>query len=42
MAERILAYRKEVGRFASAEDLTQVSGIGEKKFARMQPYLRVH
>jgi competence protein ComEA len=41
MAERILAYRKEIGRFTSPDQLMDVSGIGEKKLARMQPFVRV-
>ncbi len=41
MAERVLAYRKENGGFRSVEDLLNVSGIGEKKFAKMQPFVRV-
>jgi len=41
MAERLIAFRKENGGFKSAEDLLQVSGIGEKKFARLQPFVRV-
>lgn len=42
MAERILAFRKENHGFQSPEDLMSVSGIGEKKFARMQPFVRAH
>jgi competence protein ComEA len=41
MAERLIAYRQQNGAFHSVEDLLQVSGIGEKKFARIQPYVRV-
>lgn len=32
LAEKIIAYRKENGRFSSIEDLKNVSGIGEKKY----------
>ena len=32
LAEKIVAYRNENGRFSSVEDLKNVSGIGEKKF----------
>lgn len=32
LAEKIIAYRNENGRFASVEDLKNISGIGEKKF----------
>lgn len=40
-AERILEIRKESGKFATLEDLTQVKGIGEKKLARMKPFLSI-
>lgn len=42
MAARLLAFRQENHGFHSVEDLLQVSGIGEKKFAKMQPFVRVH
>ena len=42
MAERILDFRKTNGKFTAPEDMLQISGIGEKKFAKMQPYVRVH
>lgn len=35
-AAKIVAYRKEHGSFASIEDLTQVSGIGEKTLASVK------
>ena len=41
MAERILDFRKQNGKFTAPEDMLQISGIGEKKFARMQPFIRV-
>ena len=31
LAERIIAYRQQVGRFSSVGELMNVSGIGEKK-----------
>lgn len=40
-AARILEYRKEVGSFSSPEQLMDVSGIGEKKFEKMRPFVRV-
>lgn len=40
-AAKILAYRKEAGRFTAPDQLMEVSGIGEKKFAAMQPFVRV-
>lgn len=41
VAKQILSWRKEHGRFAKAEDVMAVRGIGEKKFARMKDYLAV-
>ncbi len=39
LAEHILAYRNQYGGFDSLEELMQVSGIGEKRFAAIQPYI---
>lgn len=36
LAERIVDYRAEHGPFAAVEDLTEVSGIGEKKLAELE------
>lgn len=41
MAARILEFRQTSGKFTAPEDLLQISGIGEKKFAKMQPFVRV-
>ena len=41
MADRILAKRKEIKRFTSVEQLLDVSGIGEKKFAQIKPFVRI-
>lgn len=41
MAARILDYRKQNGAFKSPDDLNQVSGIGEKKLAKMLPFVRI-
>lgn len=41
MAARILAYRSEKGRFTSMDQLTEVSGIGDKRLAQLRPYLCV-
>ena len=35
-AEKIIKYREENGRFTSKEDLMNVSGIGEKTYAKME------
>ncbi|WP_395095101.1 helix-hairpin-helix domain-containing protein [Armatimonas sp.] len=38
-ARSILDYRKESGGFKELEEVKEVRGIGEKKFAKMQPFL---
>lgn len=40
-AEKILEYRRQHGGFTSVEELTSVKGIGEKKLAKMRPWLTV-
>jgi len=40
-AERILAMRRSVGKFHSVDDLLAVRGLGEKRLAKMKPYLTV-
>lgn len=40
-AEQIIAYREKSGQFKKIEDLTQVSGIGEKTFAALKDQLEV-
>lgn len=40
-AEKIIADREASGPFGSIEDLMRVSGIGEKKFASLAPYICV-
>ena len=40
-AEKILAYRREHGRFTSVDELIAVKGIGEKKLAKLRPFLRL-
>ncbi len=37
LAQRILDYREQQGGFASVEQLQEVSGIGERRFADIQP-----
>jgi competence protein ComEA len=41
LAERVIAYRKSVGRFRTVEDLREVVGIGAKKFDRLKPLVTV-
>ena len=42
MSGRILDYRKQIGRFASPEQLRDVKGIGEKTYAKMESFVRVN
>ena len=37
LAERIVEYRKDHGRFQSIEDLRRVKGIGKKRMERLRP-----
>lgn len=41
LAERILAWRTEHGRFAAVEDLLDVAGIGDVRFAELRDRVRV-
>jgi len=41
MAQRILDYRDAEGRFASVDDLRNVTGIGDKTFAALQDLITV-
>ncbi|WP_194921192.1 ComEA family DNA-binding protein, partial [Catenulispora rubra] len=41
LAQRILDWRTEHGRFASVSQLRQVRGIGERKFADMRDSVTV-
>lgn len=41
LAERIVSWRTEHGRFASVDQLRQVSGIGESKFQQLKARVRV-
>lgn len=40
-AKRILEYKKTNGSFKTIEDLLAISGIGEKTFEKMKPYITV-
>ena len=39
VAQRILDYRKENGKFGSLDDLMLVRGIGEATFGQLKPYV---
>ena len=41
LAQRIIDWRSEHGRFTSVDELGEVSGIGEKIFAALQPKVAV-
>lgn len=42
LAERILQYRQANGPFQTIEDIKNVSGIGDKKYANLQHRITVH
>lgn len=41
IAQRIIDYRTNNGRFKNIEELKNVRGIGEKSFEKMKPYIKV-
>lgn len=41
LAARIHRYRRDNGNFTSIEEITEVRGIGAKRFARLRPYIVV-
>jgi comEA protein len=41
VAQRIIDYRNEHGKFAKTSDLMQVKGIGDKSFQNLSSYLTV-
>ncbi len=41
LAERIIRYRREHGTFGSIRDIQNVKGIGEKRFAQIEPYIHI-
>jgi competence protein ComEA len=41
LAQRILDWRSENGRFSSVDDLGEVSGIGDKVLEKLRPLVRV-
>ncbi|WP_099204188.1 ComEA family DNA-binding protein [Scatolibacter rhodanostii] len=41
-AKKIIQYREENGPFSESSELLNISGIGEKKFASIEPYVTVN
>ena len=41
MAKRIVAYREKNGKFKSIEEIKNVSGIGDKTFAKLKDHLTI-
>lgn len=41
LAQRIIDYRNQIGKFNSLEDLYRVKGIGEAKFQQIKPYIQL-
>lgn len=41
LAQRIIDYREAYGGFIAAEELMEVKGIGEAKYAELAPYVTV-
>ena len=41
LAQRILDWRTEHGRFTTVDELQEVTGVGEKKFESLKPHVRV-
>ena len=41
IADRIMQYRQEHGRFEKLEDITQVKGIGEAKFQKIKTQITI-
>jgi competence protein ComEA len=41
-AERILAYRNDVGPFSAVEDLRKIRGISKLKLEKLRPLVTVH
>ena len=41
LADRIVSYRSVYGAFQQVEDLLKISGIGEKRLKRLEPFVEV-
>jgi competence protein ComEA len=40
-AEKIMQYREKNGKFKALDDLKKVKGIGDKKFEKIKPYIKI-
>ncbi|MGB9721155.1 MAG: ComEA family DNA-binding protein [bacterium] len=40
LAQKIVDYRSQNGRFEKIDDIKKVKGVGEKLFERIKPYLK--
>lgn len=40
-ADAIIAYREKLGGYSSVEQLKDISGIGDKTFEKIAPYVTV-
>lgn len=41
LADRIIAYRGQIGGFSNKQQIMEVEGIGEKKYAEMEKLIKV-
>lgn len=41
LAERIIRYREQRGRFESLDELKRVKGIGDKLYNKISPYVKL-
>jgi competence protein ComEA len=41
LAQRIVDWRTEHGRFSSVDELQEVTGVGQKKFESLKPHVHV-
>lgn len=41
IAQAIIDYREENGKFMNIEDIKSVSGVGESKYKKMEEYIKV-
>jgi comEA protein len=42
LADRIVLYRGNKGKFSSVDDLQKIKGISKKKLEKLKPYVTVH